>query len=88
MIVKLIASWLARKAYKSVSAWLTTTLAATGTAAALNPDLLQLIPEHYRGPAMIVVGALVAVSRLKQEYRAQKIAGTLPEQTPLFDTHH
>lgn len=71
LLVKLLVKFAAKKIAKRVRKSATTAVAggigAAGVAAAIKPELLELIPEQYRGYAILAVAALVALARVRKE---------------------
>jgi hypothetical protein len=64
---KAIVGVLKRKATKSVTSWLGAATAAGGGALALDPELLNAIPENVRGYVMLAIGVGVILARHRQE---------------------
>lgn len=67
LLAKAVVGVLKRRAAKSVTTWIGGALVAAGGTAAVAPDVLELIPENYRGAAVVVVGAVVVLSRHRKE---------------------
>lgn len=58
LLAKFAASWTAKAA---------TALMASGVVVTIDPALLNLIPEQWRGPVVSIVGLIVLVARLRKE---------------------
>lgn len=71
MIAKILLSIAARKVAKRIRQSATAAVAAGGVAvggaAAIKPELLELIPEEYRGYVILAYGVLLLVARVRKE---------------------
>jgi hypothetical protein len=63
LLSKAIGRVLVTTATKSVTSWLGAAVVGTGTAAAIDPELLDLIPEHARGYVIAAIGLGVILAR-------------------------
>lgn len=70
LLVRAIGGVLAKRAMKSLTAWLGAAVAGTGAAAAINPEILEMIPESLRGYAIAGVGVAVVLARHRREILA------------------
>jgi len=70
LIGKVLLSVLAKKASKSVTAWIGAGAAVGGVAATLDPQLVALVPEQYRAPVLALLGIAVVLARHRQDIMA------------------
>ena len=78
LIVKLIVSLVAKKALKSATAAVAAGVGAVGVSAAVSPDILELIPEAYRGLAITLVSIAILLARFRKEISAAIAAAKTP----------
>lgn len=64
---KIFLALLLKRASKSLTSWLGTAVAGTGVVAAIDPQILAMIPENLRGYVVAAVGLAVVLARHRQE---------------------
>lgn len=67
LLVKAVVGVLARKATRSVTSYIGATVAAAGAATVIDPTLIGMIPDQYRGYVGMGVGAAVILARHRQD---------------------
>ena len=70
LAIKVAAGVIARRAARSATSVVGGAVVATGAAAAIDPELLELIPENLRGYAIAVIGIAVVLARHRREILA------------------
>ena len=63
MLKKLIVGVLLKRIKKTFTSWLGGAVVATGGAAYVHPEILELIPENWRGTVIGLVGLAVIFGR-------------------------
>lgn len=71
ILVALLTRYLVKRARKSATAWIAGAITAAGATAAINPELLELIPEQWRGYAISGIGVAVLAARFRREFMAE-----------------
>ena len=66
-IIKLIIRKIKKRAKKSATIAVATGVGVSGIAAVIDPDLLGLIPEQYRGWVILGLSVIIAIARLRKE---------------------
>lgn len=70
LIGKVLLDVLVKKATKSVTSYIGAAAVAGGVATTVDPQLLSLIPEQYRAPALAVLGVAIVLARHRQDITA------------------
>lgn len=67
LLLKLAARKISKRLKQSATAAVAAGIGTAGVAAVVNPELLDLIPEQYRGWVILAASALVALARVRRE---------------------
>jgi hypothetical protein len=68
LVAKYLSSWTAK---------LATAIMGAGVVVTINPQILEYIPEHWRGPFGTLIGLLVLLARLRKQLRPGAVAAIL-----------
>lgn len=68
LVASLILKHLLKKAMKSATAAVAVGGAAAGTAVVVDPQILDAVPEQYRGYIFLGIAALTLIARFRGEF--------------------